>query len=72
MSVTIRDARREDCARLLELILELATYEKARQEVTVSLEHFENSGFGEYPVWWGFVAEVTEGKEEKIQGFALY
>ena len=64
----IRRAQKEDCARILELIKELAAYEKAPAEVTVSLEHFEESGFGKSPVWWAFVAE-TEGQ---VQGFALY
>lgn len=68
MEFTIRRAVREDCARLLELIRELADYEKAPQEVTVTLAHFENSGFGENPVWWAFVAE-TGGR---VEGFALY
>jgi N-acetylglutamate synthase-like GNAT family acetyltransferase len=40
MEVTIRRARKEDCQRLLELIDELAQFEKAPQEVTVSLDHF--------------------------------
>ncbi|TAL44000.1 MAG: GNAT family N-acetyltransferase, partial [Chitinophagaceae bacterium] len=57
MSITIRRAVKEDCPRLLELITELAVYEKAPDQVTVTLEHFEKSGFGEKPVWWSFVAE---------------
>lgn len=68
MSIQIRPARKEDCPRLLELINELAVYEKAPNEVTVSLEHFQESGFGASPVWWAFVAEDSEG----IHGFALY
>ena len=68
MEIKIRRAASKDCPRLLELIHELAVYEKAPQEVTVSLEHFEKSGFGEQPVWWAFVAEDEKG----IQGFALY
>ena len=56
MGITIRRAIKEDCPRLLELIRELAVYEKAPNEVTVSLNHFIESGFGEKPVWWGFVA----------------
>ena len=68
MSVQIRKARPADCRRLLELIKELALYEKAPQEVTVTLAHFEKSGFGENPVWWAFVAEDESG----IQGFALF
>ena len=65
---TIRAAVQADCSRLLELIMELAVYEKAPQEVTVTLEHFIDSGFGKQPVWWAFVLE----DEEIIQGFALY
>lgn len=64
----IRRARKEDCPRLLELIQELALYERAPQEVTVSLEHFTQSGFGDQPVWWAFVAE----ENGFIHGFALY
>jgi GNAT superfamily N-acetyltransferase len=68
MEVQIRVARREDCPRLLELINELALYERAPQEVTVDLHHFEEAGFGSKPVWKAFVAE-TDGL---IAGFALY
>lgn len=68
MPVQLRTARREDCPRLLELINELALYERAPQEVTVDLKHFEEAGFGSQPVWKAFVAE-TDGF---IAGFALY
>lgn len=68
MGIEIRRAVKEDCPRLMELIQELADYEKAPNEVTVSLEHFIESGFGENPVWWAFVA--TENGV--ILGFALY
>lgn len=68
MGIQIRRAVKEDCPRLLELVKELALYEKAPQEVTVTAEHFEESGFGSNPVWWAFVAE----ENGVIQGFALY
>jgi GNAT superfamily N-acetyltransferase len=64
----IRRAIKEDCARMLELVKELAIYERAPDEVTVTLEHFTESGFGPHPVWWGFVAE----ENGVIAGFALY
>lgn len=64
----IRRAVKEDCPRLLELVKELALFEKAPHEVTVSLEEFENTGFSANPLWWAFVAE----SDEKIVGFALY
>ena len=66
--IIIRKAKRSDCPRLLELIKELALYEKAPNEVSVSLFHFEESGFGENPVWWAFVAE----ENGVVRGFALY
>jgi GNAT superfamily N-acetyltransferase len=68
MGITIRRAVKEDCPRLLELITELAVYEKAPDDVTVTLEHFTESGFGKNPVWWAFVAE----EDGIIHGFALY
>jgi GNAT superfamily N-acetyltransferase len=64
----IRRAQKKDCVRILELVKELAIYEKAPDEVTVTLEHFEESGFGKNPVWWAFVAEVNG----TIEGFALF
>ena len=66
--IQIRRAVREDCPRLMELIHELAEFERSPREVTVTTRHFEDSGFGPHPVWWAFV--VTVG--EKVEGFALY
>lgn len=58
----------------MELVQELAEYEKAPQEVTVDTEHFIESGFGENPVWWAFVAEApsVENDSSTIVAFALY
>ncbi|HRP32682.1 MAG TPA: GNAT family N-acetyltransferase [Agriterribacter sp.] len=74
MSITIRAARREDCPRLMELVHELAAFEKAPQEVTADPEHFAESGFGNNPVWWAFVAEADSNNSSKkeIVAFALY
>ena len=66
--MTIRRANKEDCPRLLQLIHELAVYENAPDEVTVTLKHFEQTGFGQNPVWWAFVAE----ENGLVTGFALY
>ena len=68
MNIQIRSIVKDDCARLLELVNELAVYEKAPEEVTVTLEHFIESGFGTHPVWWGFVAE----EDGVVTGFVLY
>lgn len=67
--MTIRKAIATDCEAMLELIKELAAYEKAPHEVTVSLDHFIDAGFGTNPVWWAFVAEDDKGE---IAGMALW
>ena len=66
--MNIRVAQKKDCPRLLELINELAVYEKAPDEVTVTLAEFTDAGFGSTPVWKAFVAE----ENEFIIGFALF
>jgi GNAT superfamily N-acetyltransferase len=67
-SLIIRKAVMEDCKRMMELINELAVYEKAPEQVTVNFNHFTESGFGPNPVWWAFVAEA----DGKVEGFALW
>ncbi|MFZ1786404.1 MAG: GNAT family N-acetyltransferase [Ferruginibacter sp.] len=78
----IRKAVKEDCKRMMELIRELAVYEKEPDAVTVSFDHFVETGFGDNPVWFAWVAEapivsvslppspVGEGRGEVV-GFAL-
>ncbi len=68
MNAIIRKAEKKDLRRLMELIHQLAVFERAPQEMTVTLEHFEESGFGENPVWWALVAEV----DGTVEGFALF
>lgn len=65
---TIRAAQAADCPAMLELIRELAIYERQPDAVTVSMEEFVDSGFGERPVWGAFVAE----RDGRIIGLALY
>lgn len=67
MEITIRRAVKEDCPRLLELVQELAEFERAPKEVTVTLEHFMESGFGKSPVWWAFVARLTPGPPPQVE-----
>lgn len=66
--IQLRIAKREDCPRLMELVNELALFERAPDEVSVSLEEFEAAGFGANPVWKAYVAEW----EGFIVGFAIY
>ena len=68
MDVKIRKAVKEDCVRMMELIQELAVYEREPQAVTVSFDHFVESGFGSNPIWFAYVAEA----DGKVEGFALW
>lgn len=65
MNINIRRAVKEDCKAMMGLIHELALYEKAPEQVTVSFDHFVESGFGEKPVWWAFVATINEAASVK-------
>lgn len=64
----IRKGVKSDLPSVLELIKELAVYEKALHEVEITLEQLEEDGFGEEPVFQFLVA--TENEE--IVGLALY
>lgn len=68
MDVRIRKAKIEDMPRVLELIQELATYEKAPDEMINTVENLERDGFGESKV---FDCIVAEG-DDLIVGFALF
>jgi len=73
MHINVRKAEPADCGQMMELIKELALYEKAPEEVTAKFDHFVESGFGPNPVWWAYVAELTnEDQSKSIVGFALY
>ena len=65
----IRKGVKSDLPQVLELIKELATYERAPDEVTNTLEKMEEDGFGPQPCYGLFVAEEEEGK---IVGISIY
>lgn len=67
MDMKIRRAMPKDVPRMLELVHELALFERAPEEVTVTLEHMQDAGFGSDPVWVGWVAE----SEGTIVGMAV-
>jgi ribosomal protein S18 acetylase RimI-like enzyme len=67
MEIIIRKAEARDVPRMLDLVRELAVFERAPEEVTVTLEHMRDAGFGSDPVWVGWVAEL----EGTIVGMAV-
>jgi GNAT superfamily N-acetyltransferase len=66
--VTIREGKKEDLPQVLELVKELAEYEKALHQVSNTVEEMEIDGFGDNPVFGFFVAE----SEGRIVGISLY
>jgi GNAT superfamily N-acetyltransferase len=68
MDVKIRKGVKSDLPAVLDLIKELADFERALNEVTVSLEDLEHDGFGNHPYYWFIVAE----KEGEIIGLSFY
>ncbi|MEM7108159.1 MAG: GNAT family N-acetyltransferase [Bacteroidota bacterium] len=54
----IRAGVKEDLPQVLELIKELAEYEKGLDQVTNTVEMMEKDGFGDHPIFEFFVAEL--------------
>lgn len=67
MNLLIRAATPEDMPKVLELIQELAVFEKEPEAVEISVTDLVRDGFGKHPAFTCFVAEV----EGKVQGMAL-
>lgn len=68
--IKIRPAVISDCEQMMDLVRELALFERAPKEVTVTPDHFIESGFGKKPVWEALVAEETGTR--KIIGISLW
>lgn len=66
--MNIRKGEKKDMKAVLELIQELATFEKEPDAVVVTVADLERDGFGNYPLFHTFIAEV----EDEIVGIALY
>jgi GNAT superfamily N-acetyltransferase len=64
----IRKALKKDMPCVLELIQELAIFEKEPDAVVVTVDDLVRDGFSENPLFQCFVAEV----ENEIIGMALY
>lgn len=63
----VREAIKSDMPQVLELIKELAIFEKEPDAVEVTVQDLEREGFGENPLFNCFVAEL----DEEIVGAAL-
>ena len=67
MNLIVRCSTPEDMPDVLELIKELAYFEKAPDAVEISSQQLEEDGFGKYPAFKCFVAEL----DNDIVGMAI-
>jgi len=65
--MNIRRGTKNDMKAVLDLIQELAIFEKEPDAVVVTVADLERDGFGENPLFYTFVAEV----DQEIVGMAL-
>lgn len=66
--MTIRKGQKEDMPAVLNLIRELAVFEKEPDAVVVTVADLERDGFSETPMFETIIAEV----DGEIVGMALY
>lgn len=66
--MNIRAGRKEDMKAVLNLIQELAEFEKEPDAVIVTVEDLIRDGFGDQPLFHVFVAEI----DSEIVGIAFY
>lgn len=64
----LRKATPADVPQLFELVMELAVYEKAPEQVTNTPGQMLRDGFGDQPLYGVIVAEA----DQKLVGMALY
>ena len=69
MNFLIEPANPSDIPEILSLIKQLALYEKAPNEVTVTLEILLRDGFGEHKIFDCFVARSSDNS---LLGMALF
>jgi GNAT superfamily N-acetyltransferase len=69
MEYKVRTARPEDVIHVLHLLKELAEYEKAPQEVTLTVEKLSEDAFGDNKI---VSIELAEDENQVIVGIAMY
>jgi len=72
LNMKIRKGLQHDMPAVLELIRELAIFEKEPDAVVVTVADLERDGFGEHPMFYTFVAEIEHEQSKHIVGMALY
>lgn len=71
----LRPVQPADVAEIIEMIRELAEYEKALEEAIATEQQLHDALFGANPAVYAFVVEhehFVDGENRKLGGFALY
>jgi len=68
MQLKIRDAVQADLPKIIQFIKDLAEYEKAPNEVELSISDLQQSLFGTNPQVYCLIAEI----ENEVTGFAVW
>ncbi|MFQ5583487.1 MAG: GNAT family N-acetyltransferase [Calditrichia bacterium] len=71
-NINIRTAGEEDIAIILQLVSELAEYERLSHKITATSDHFREFGFGAEKYFRAIIAEYGIEEELRVSGFALY
>jgi GNAT superfamily N-acetyltransferase len=67
-NLKVRPARKEDTPAIFQLIQDLATFEKAPNDVEIQVEQLMQDGFGPFPAFYAWIAETEDAE---VIGFAL-
>lgn len=68
----IRAAVPEDVEEIVQLVIDLAVYEKEPDAVKLTPEALREQLFGPHPALYAHVAPASEGAGHRIDGFALW
>jgi GNAT superfamily N-acetyltransferase len=68
----IRPVEKKDVQTLLDLIKQLAVYEKLADQVTATEALLIKNGFSDRPGFKALLAEMQEGNQTTAVGFAVY
>lgn len=68
MDIKIRSAQKSDMQTVHDFIMELAIYEKAKHEMTVTVEELERDGFGEHPKF----EVILACNKDEVLGIAFF
>lgn len=68
MRTEVRPARPDDAPRIHQLVVDLATYERAADQVRTTPQQLDEALFGPQPAAYALVAEHADS----VVGFALY